>query len=47
MTAPLTLNALRDGGKAALARALAFIEAKPDAPETVSLLFCARTPSRG
>lgn len=41
MTASFTLNALRAGGKAALARALAFIEAKPDAPETVSLLSAA------
>lgn len=41
MTLPLSLAALRDGGKAALARALAFIEARPDAPETIALLSAA------
>lgn len=34
----MDLKTLRDGGKAALARALAQVEAKPDAPETVALL---------
>jgi LAO/AO transport system kinase len=38
---PLTLDALRAGGKAALARALATIEARPDAPETTALLSAA------
>ncbi|SOD95999.1 ArgK/MeaB family GTPase [Caenispirillum bisanense] len=34
----MDLKTLEDGGKAALARALAQIEARPDAPETVALL---------
>lgn len=34
----MTLDGLKGGGKAALARALAQIEAKPEAPETVDLL---------
>lgn len=34
----MTLDGLKGGGKAALARALAQIEAKPEAPETVALL---------
>jgi LAO/AO transport system kinase len=38
---PLTLDALRSGGKAALARALASIEIRPDAPETIALLSAA------
>lgn len=34
----MDLKTLQTGGKAALARALAQVEAKPDAPETVQLL---------
>lgn len=34
----MTLDGLKGGGKVALARALAQIEAKPEAPETVALL---------
>ncbi len=34
----MTLGALREGGKGALARALAKMEAKPQAPETLALL---------
>lgn len=34
----MTLDGLKGGGKAALARALAQIEARPEAPETVALL---------
>lgn len=41
MTASLSFAALRTGGKAALARALAMIEARPDAPETIELLSAA------
>ncbi|MGE5547782.1 MAG: methylmalonyl Co-A mutase-associated GTPase MeaB [Solirubrobacterales bacterium] len=36
-----TIDTLRSGGKAALARALAQIETSPDAPETVALLDAA------
>lgn len=39
--APITLQALRDGGKIALARALSFIEANPDSSQTRSLLSSA------
>jgi len=41
MTASLSFAALRTGGKAALARALAMIEARPDAQETIDLLSAA------
>lgn len=37
----MTLDTLLSGGKAALARALAAVEARPDAPETVDLLSAA------
>ncbi len=41
------LEALRAGGKAALARALARIETRPDAPETTALLDAAHADPRG
>lgn len=41
MTPALTLDTIRAGGKAALARALAQLEQAPDAPETVALLDAA------
>ena len=41
------LAALRDGGKRALARALAQAEAKPDAPETLALLDAAQAAPLG
>ena len=44
---PALLRALRDGGKPALARALARIEAKPGAPETLALLDAAHRDPMG
>ncbi len=41
VTPILTLDSLRSGGKAALARALARVEQTPDAPEVVDLLSAA------
>jgi LAO/AO transport system kinase len=42
----LTLDEIRAGGKAALARALAELERSPDAPETVALLDAAHAEPR-
>lgn len=39
--APLTLDTLRQGGKRAMAQALALIEERPQAPETIALLDAA------
>ncbi|NFV80255.1 methylmalonyl Co-A mutase-associated GTPase MeaB [Magnetospirillum aberrantis SpK] len=41
MNSAITLDSIRAGGKAALARALARLEQSPDAPETVALLDAA------
>ncbi len=41
MIAAMSLDTIRSGGKAALARALAQLERAPDAPETVALLDAA------
>lgn len=41
MPAPITLSALKTGGKVAIARALALLEQAPDSPEVIDLLSAA------